>query len=867
MYDPFRAHEAYRRATDILFGSSSGDEKGMPFTDLSRIRPEVTRKDKMIALKTLQECFDSRRKVNHWFPVMEQMIHLIIELAADLDVFQTIALRALEHYKKITQMNNANSLHDVVSKFLSKIKVRLQDSTTVEAEKTIESEDADDFTLEKMLRSCSWEHRHAKLANDKSEEQQRAAELSARRQLSAFYNKSFDVYRSLLYRFRGNLKLTTLFQNTIRQCAQLMLDYCAEWQKIPSAGGSQAAGLPWIKGNLQELLRVTRRHLDRLYRTAGADKSQNLTSKEMEMRRFGFGSPEIFHGYVETWFKLFEIAKIADLWHEGYVAVEAINYTLSDIFSRLQPRPTYVLRYYDALADVFWASNNCNTSASSSNSQPQYLFHAYALMNLWKHYRRHAKHIPSEYERYFRGLPGRILLATCCIHSSNVDGSGEASDGESFILTRSMHSYGSAYAANWTRLLAIKHNPNLFGLLRGIQTYQVLLYCADEPTLIEFYNTLRGSQSSNRVSFLRHSLKMIDLLHETQAYRRYLDPIRQNLTQSVLHTIFSCYRSITLETMRSLCCVPSYLQLEQLLLSAAHEVRNKKLTIEVDQSKGACIVRSRSEDDSLQTALSRTRGAVADIHKALTVRSLESREALLARVKGGIAQERAQMLSRLDVVQRRSSAQFFEQEAQRKKRLQEKQIKENEQQKLAAQQLEKDRVQREIRKKQDEEEENAREKIDELISQLEKVTGKAMPEVRSIPDRLEVLAAATARLHKEQHRVECEAIEEVNRYDFFIRAKREQEKEKLAEFWEHKKANWVENAEERRENQESNRKEIEAAAEQTRERLERMRFSKSKWQRQILQGRQQAFDSTMKKRTDEQRVMEELMRGAAAMEE
>ena len=864
MHDPFRAHEAYRRATDILFSSSAVDEKGALVIDVSKVRPEVTRKDKMIALKTIQECFEGRRRVNHWFPVMEQMMHLIIELSADLDVFQTIALRCLEHYKKITQMNNANSLHEVVSKFLAKIKTRLQESIEIHMEEAAEAADASDFALEKLLRTCAWEQRHDSGSLEASVEQKRSAELTARRQLIAFYNKSFDVYRSLLYRFRGNLKLSTLFQNTIRQCAQLMLDYCTEWQKIPVSGDTQSAGLPWIKGNLQELLRVTRRHLDRLYRSAGADRSQNITPKEMEIRRMCFGSTDIYYGYIETWFKLFEIAKAADLWHEAYIAVEAVNYTLSDIFSRLPPRSAYIMRYYDALGDVFWASNNCN---SSGNAQPQYLFHAYALMNLWKHYQRHASGVSSEQAEFFRALPGRILLATCCVHSSEIDCNDEGFESEGFVHTRAMSASGGAYSQNWIRLLALKHKPSLIGLFRSIQTYDILGHCANESALVEFYKNLRGSQSNNRVGFLRQTLGMIEALESTPEYQRYLAPIRTNLTQSVLGTVFRCYRSIRLETMRSLCCVNSNLDLEPMLLSAANEFRNKKITIEIDQAKGECVIQSRSEDDLLQSVLSRTRSAVVQIRSTLGRRSASTREALLERVKGGVASERAAMLARLDIVERRTSAQFFEKEAQRKKRMQEKQQKENEQQKIAAQQLEKERVQRENRKKQDEEEESARARINDIISQLEKVTGTAMPEIRAIADRCDVLAAATARLHKEQHRIECEAIEEVNRFDFFIREKREQQREKVHDFWNKKHELLTETAEERQANLEANRKEIEAAITQTQERLERMRISKNRWERQILQGRKQAHDHTMKKRTDEQRIMEELMRGAAAMED
>ncbi|KNH06629.1 hypothetical protein XU18_2530 [Perkinsela sp. CCAP 1560/4] len=858
MHDPFRAHEAHRRAVDILFGQTSSIEKDRTLPDMTKLLREVARRDKYIALRTLQECFDGRRKVNHWFPVMEQMIHLIIELSADLKEFHQVALRSIEHYKKITQMNNVHSLHEVVFKFLVKIRNRLEEDIFITSSESSGIEELDQLESEQKLRSCSWTSKQNPSHAEAYEEGTWKTELCARRQFTSFYVESFEIYRALLYRFRGNLKLSTLFQSTIQQCAQLMLEYCEKWRKFPTA---RTAGFPAIKGNLQELLRVTRRHLDRLSRNAGTENFQNLSAKEVETRRFCVNSQEIFFGYIETWFKLFDIAKAAKLWSEAYIAVEAINYTLSEIFPRLQPRPAYIIRYYDALADVFWASNNCSPA---TGNPPQYLFHSYALVQLWKHLSRQENNMLDK-EQY-ADLPGRILLAASCVYSNEVEELNGFDNSGGLVVSHAVYTPSSGvFLQNWTQLLGVKYPPTIGGLLRSIQSFQIVAHCQQDPTLVELYKMLR-SQSSNSVVFLQQSIESINRLSGKQTYRQYLSPIQRNMTQTVLHNIFRCYHSITLEKMCTLACVPNYVQLEAILLKAINELRSKKFHIEVDQLNGACNFHSRGEEERVQTSISRVRVALATMQKQMIVHNPSIRQNLIERVKGTLSEERSQLLIRLDIVERRSSAQFFEKEAQRKKKLQEKQVRENEQKVLAAQQLEKERVQREIRKKQEEEDAHAREKIDELISELEKITGKCMPEIRSISDRLEVLGAATAMLHKEQQRVECEAVEEVNRYDFFIRAKREQEFFSLSTFWKKMVSQWHENMTTRDENERKNRKQVEENAIETRARLARMAKSRRKWENKIFAVRRQALESSRKKRMDEESVIENLMRGAGMQE-
>jgi len=357
------------------------------------------------------------------------------------------------------------------------------------------------------------------------------------------------------------------------------------------------------------------------------------------------------------------------------------------------------------------------------------------------------------------------------------------------------------------------------------------------------------------------ALDSISDLKKTRSYVQYLEPIQRNMVQAVLLNIFQCYHSISLNKICSLTCLPSYLQLEGILLKAINEMRNKKFIIAIDLVKNSCNVVSQGEE-LLQAPVSRARATLANIKNRLVLGSQSMKQQLLAKVKQHIDEERSQTLMRLDIEERRSSAQFFEKEALRKKKLQEKQQRENEQKLLAAQQLEKERVQREFRKKQDEEETQARAKIDDLIAQLEKITGQPMPDIRSIPSRIEVLNAATARLHKEQNRVECEAIEEVNRYDFFIRAKREQESVRLERFWKETVILWKNNASQRRQNEQSNRESVEAGVVETRKRLERMTKARQKWESQILSGRQQALENSRRKRKEEEQVIDSLIRGA-----
>ena len=771
MQEPIRALEAYRRATDILTAGTSTLER-------------------KTALRTLHEPLGGRRRVNYWHPVMEKIIHMHLELCIELNQLE-LAQKALDHYKKITQHNNATSLQEVVIKFVTALDKKLM-SGSLETDVTESSVSL--FPLEEELRAAAFDADGFQETVD-------------RKKLQPHARTTWEAYRFSLDLLKTNPKLTTLFLQTVQRCAT----FCEEHNRA---------------AELRDLLRVARKHLDRVPKL--------IAHPSGDLRKFLIGTPDILHAYLDTWARLFRVvtAPSMRMWQEAYRLVETMNFTMTEAFPGLNPQPSQIITYFDCLAKVFWAA---------TIGTHHYLYHAYALLHLWKRKKRQGA---SDSE-----LAGRVLISSLCVSYSDA---GEKERG----VAQRCAQFSLGLLHHWTRLLGLKYTPTRETLLREVEKH-VLPQCSE--LLRGFYAKVQ--QNLHDANFHVKLGNDVGILEKDNLYEKYISVIRVNITTAVISTVFSSHSVVKFASLCKLCGVEKFSSIEPIVLKVA-STRKRSAHIDHEQE---FVSFSNTESDLFTSTLSNLRNIVANVRSTYFISQDSNAHArLVQKAAAEASSERQQLLLRLELMEKRRDAHDIEKEEHRKKSFHEKQQRDAHHRQEAAKQLEKERIDRETKNKVDEENQKSKTRIQDLIKQMEQVTGKKFSELHDLTDKNSLLRAAQKQLKVEQQKVQDSAVSEVKRADFFVRAVREEEWPEIEKTWALQQGEMRQNAEERRKNQLEIQQLNQAKAEETRARLEIMSSRRLQWESERIADRRKAHESSLKKRTQEQQVMEELARGAAA---
>ena len=745
--------------------------------------------EKKTALRALHEPLGGRRTLTLWHPILEKIINLHLSLCIELNQLD-LARKALERYKLITQHSNINSLCDVFAKFLKQLEQRIhcEDVTTeISNENTLSQSEE---SLHPLVFTSDEPHDEMK----KYTRQLRIVTV-------------WETYQFAFKLLKSNPKLTIVFLQIIQRATK----FCEEHILI---------------AELREILRTARKHIDRAQKL--------IVEGSSDAKKVLLGTPDVLYAYMETWTQLFHTLSSSkmEMWQEAYRLADTMNFTLNEAFPGLNAQPNHFIFYFDSLAKIFWVA---------TLGSHQYLYHAYALLQLWKQKKKHGF---TDVE-----LAGIVFIASLCVPFLELSESNETGTYRNVQFT-------AGFLTQWKRLVGLRYNLSRSTLFQEIEK-NILPHC---------HEFLKGVQKKIEENMVNQKLyltleKDLYTLEKKSAYVQYIPPLRSNIVVKVISIVLETQSTMKITQLSELCGRDDFSDLEPTLLKVASACKSvPQIDVEND-----IIAFTSIDNDLFSSAIVDLRQDIENaLYKSIPIHEPFHQKRLVKHVLASLNNERQKLFSRLELIEKRRNAHDIEQDESRKKKILEKQQQNAQQRREAAQQLERERKNREEKSKLEEERQKTISNIMNLIERLENVTHKKLPELHKNIDKETLIRIAQKHLAIERQKAEDHAIADVKRMDFFFRALRERE-------WPALKKLCLSCIEEARANVKiriANQAELlrihDERVQIDKDRLMRMNNSRLRWGTERIRDRQRIQGAAMKKRTQEQEVMDELARGAAA---
>lgn len=622
----------------------------------------------------------------------------------------------------------------------------------------------------------------------------------------------WETYRTILDVLRNNAKLQGYYHTTARTAFQ----FCAKYKRTTE---------------FRRLCDIIRNHLDSVVKYSHQTNAVDLNA------------PETQRLYLETRFEQLKIAAELELWQEAYRTIEDIHEGMSRIAT--PPEPVLIKTFYDMLARIFWASDNL-------------LFHAYTLFQFYKLSVASDKNMEPAAKKQ---LASAVLLASLAIPPSSDAGDegGVASlyEEEGNVRLASLLGFRKE-AASRARLL------------KDLQSEELLSQVdASTRAVFDLLETRFGPLQ------LQTSLQpLLANLQPDATLSKYVEPLQTVTTIRVLQQLSTVFTSIKLEYFRSLVpALPGH-SLERLIV---HCARHELAPARIDHRQGLLHFTSEGmEATRMRTQLAvlaqRLQEVADKVSPAVQEERAQHREIVYGYILEGLEQEHQSVAQRmLDINRRKQVMENYRAAARRR----EAELHAHAARVAAEEEIQ--RLQREAALRKEEQAKKEKREAENKLKkqQLEQIIKRAQTSQLSA-DTLDRLQQLLVRVDQVDQPAIDRALRDVNEeerlkkdnrhldawktLDYFVRAVREEEREKLSKQLD------VQRVAERDQTEMEFKRAVEAAQAQhqmaigDKSRLVRMTAQKTEFVQKVMARRQAAFQQQKAAWDERERARQELRR-------
>lgn len=712
------------------------------------------------ALVLLHEHITSKRSRNAPITSLEPVMTLLVELSVEQKKGK-LAKDALYQYKNISQNTNVATIELVLKKFieLAAAKVTTAQQKADEVQSSIEATGAvEDLEATETPESI--------LLATVSGEQSR--DRTDRAIVTPWLKFLWEAYRTVLDILRNNARLEILYQSTAMQA----FDFCLKYTR---------------KTEFRRLCELLRNHV------------QTAAKYSAQMHAINLNDPDTLQRHLETRFQQLNVAVELELWQEAFRSVEDIHTLLN--LSKRPPKNIMMANYYEKLTRIFLVGEN-------------YLFHAAAWARYYNLLRQSAALVatgqgkkadnPPASEADLEKAASFVLLSALSIPVISTSRSrGAMVDFDEAKKNKN---------SRLTHLLGMTQAPSRAGLFRDALSKSLLRRA--RPEIRDLFNILEVD--FHPLSICKKISPILTKIGADPDMQKYILPLQQVILTRLFQQLSQVYDTVDLKFVEGLADFPEPFQVTRATIEKFIMNGNKKgdlairmnhatsvLSFDSDVFSSAKATHSGSAAGSAENEVASVqrlqstpseivRSQLSRLAKSLYVSCcyvdpsfnkarIDARETAMAHAKANAEKERAEILARKDIIQKRKEEASElqarkEKENARLKRQREQELQAAEDKRLAQEQKE-----REERRLKAERDRVRKEELKKQIAEL-KMGPKAIDiDVEDLDnlDSNRLRAMKLAQLEREKNDVNEKLRITGKRIDHLERAFRKEEAKKL----------------------------------------------------------------------------------------
>ncbi|KAG7395311.1 eukaryotic translation initiation factor 3 subunit A [Phytophthora boehmeriae] len=740
----------------------------------------VLKRTKHSALEILHDALIAKKN-RTWQPTHEELMVLYLDICLELQMGR-VAKDGLHQYRNLSIQHNPASLENIIKHFVDQAERKLAAAKKESNELNLLAAakvdlDAAQTPEDVMLSTTTFEG---------------SSDRTDREVVVPWLRFMWETYRTVLDILKSNSKLEPLYKTTAMQA----FDFCVEYQR---------------KIEFRRVCEIMRNHLSALQKHAAAPTSQSTR----QMRSWEGFTLESVERLLEMRYRQLQVATELELFSEAFRTIDDINNIMNLV--EQTPRVDLLVTYYEKLAQIFQVSKN-------------HLFHAYALYK-WYSLRvaglqglagaQALQELPvlvSEEEQ--KEMATRVVLAALSIPlldfeaSSSVLAGDEASSATQ-VAENSLSSAARDKNSRMAALLGFATTPTRANLLEDIEAAGLLPKAS--PPASEIFQRVE-QQEVDPLQIVKQLQPFLTTLRSEPLAKTYVGGVERLVVRRVLFQLTRVYASVTIAHLRSIFegLDVTYEEIETLIARSrslstvshasapslssmyrrnvtAHGSNNAETSsadavssaqmrtkIRIDHVE-QCIRFTDAVDLEANAAqltllgerLSRVMSKVPATAAASAAARTEQKKKLFATTRSRLDEQRAAMLARREVIERKKE----ELEKLQQEKLQSLEKKRQEFEKRRAQ-IEQERLNQEARRREAEKKQKIQDeiKLKETRQMLDKLGHTDISDVDlATIDKEKVLNEAKEKARKAKEAAQQKLRENARRLDYIVRATREEE--------------------------------------------------------------------------------------------
>jgi translation initiation factor 3 subunit A len=518
----------------------------------------------------------------------------------------------------------------------------------------------------------------------------------------------WETYRTVLDIFKNNSRLEIMYQSTAHQAFQ----FCSKYQR---------------KTEFRRLCELLRNHL------------QNVAKFSAQMHAINLNDPDTLQRHLDTRFQQLNVAVELELWQEAFRSVEDVHTQLS--MSKRSAKPVMMANYFEKLTRIFMVSDN-------------HLFHAAAWSRYYNLLRQSAvaiaqgaskKEHPSVSDSDMTKAASFVLLSALSIPVISTSRSrGALVDVDEAKKSKNVR---------LTNLLGMSSSPSRSILFNDAISKGLLRRC--RPEIRELYNILEVD--FHPLSICKRISPILTQIGADAEMAKYVQPLQQVILTRLFQQLSQVYESVKLEFILSLAQFPDPFQVSSSYIQKfiMNGCKKGDLAIRYDDAAGILTFDSdvfssakalhpgagAGLSDSDASAVQRLQSTPAEIVRSQLTRLAKSlfitcqyvdppfneernriKAEALERAKLGAEKERADVLARREVIERKKAAASTALAQKEKDLATQKRIKDQERQEKEAQRLLEEQRERERRRLEAERNRVQQEEAQKALEELKRGT-------------------------------------------------------------------------------------------------------------------------------------------------